>query len=103
MTATTEVVISEKSIDEFFSVEFSAIEVSRMSVMRMVSPVIPGRASGANPGSITTEEHDVAWAASLSKRLVVMGPGPRCARPGQREVSLNPELRVAHNLAPFLD
>ena len=36
VTATTEVVISEKSIDEFFSVEFSAIEVSRMSVMRML-------------------------------------------------------------------
>jgi hypothetical protein len=33
ITATTEVVISEKSIDEFFSVEFSAMEVSRMSVI----------------------------------------------------------------------
>src|SRR6476469_2391480 len=37
ITATTEVVISEKSIEEFFSVEFSAIDVSRMSVMRMKS------------------------------------------------------------------
>src|SRR5262249_47703269 len=37
ITATTEVVISEKSMEEFFSVEFSAMEVSRMSVMRMGS------------------------------------------------------------------
>ena len=37
ITATTDVVISEKSIEEFFSVEFSAMEVSRMSVMRMPS------------------------------------------------------------------
>ena len=37
MTATTDVVISEKSMEEFLRVEFSAMEVSRISVMRMLS------------------------------------------------------------------
>src|SRR5580704_13411688 len=37
MTATTDVVISEKSMLEFASVDFSGIAVSRMSVMRMGS------------------------------------------------------------------
>src|SRR5213078_3871329 len=54
ITATTEVVISEKSIEEFFSVEFSAMEVSRISMMRI-------------------------------------------------RVLFNPQLRVAHDLAPLLD
>src|ERR1700730_17886681 len=36
MTATTDVVISEKSMLELASVEFSGIAVSRMSTMRMI-------------------------------------------------------------------
>src|ERR1051325_2086520 len=36
MTATTDVVISEKSMLEFFRSDFSGIAVSRMSTMRIV-------------------------------------------------------------------
>src|SRR5580658_6031173 len=46
MTATTDVVISEKSMLELASVEFSGTAVSRMSVMRMTVSLIhmyPGR------------------------------------------------------------
>src|SRR5947209_9842729 len=40
MTATTEVVISEKSMLEFFRSDFSGIAVSRISVMR-IKPIRP--------------------------------------------------------------
>jgi hypothetical protein len=39
MTATTEVVISEKSMLELASDEFNGTPVSRMSTMRMLGPV----------------------------------------------------------------
>src|SRR3984957_7800753 len=46
MTATTDVVISEKSMLELASVEFSGTAVSRMSVMRMTESLVHVNASG---------------------------------------------------------
>src|SRR4051794_3196624 len=53
MTATTEVVISEKSMLEFLRSDFSGIAVSRISTMRIVflSPsAVTGTARSAGPG-----------------------------------------------------
>ncbi len=71
ITATTDVVISEKSIEEFFSVEFSATEVSRMSVMRMDASSFRGRQ--AEPG--IHNHRKAIGTASFHRKLVVMDPG----------------------------
>src|SRR3954465_5956788 len=97
MTATTEVVISEKSIDEFFSVEFSAIEVSRMSVMRIVSfracfpsPRLRGEGGpqrSCEPGAGGARAGRRGWRGRLDRLGARISPSPARLRYAWRSTS----------------
>jgi len=91
-TATTEVVISEKSMLEFFRSDFSGIAVSRISTMRMSLPTPPS--GWSHEGKPVGEDSNLRYVRLLDHSLPLGNVGLHIGRERRRRIALRHDAEL---------